>query len=90
MTQGKGSTRRPRAITPEEEAEAWERTFGDKAKALQQANLRHAEETVLRQPPAPWMERNPNVACWRIGCGVPCSGVDCVHCRATPTPEAPE
>lgn len=27
MTQGKGSTRRPRAITPEQEAEAWERTF---------------------------------------------------------------
>ena len=51
----KGSTRRPRAVTPAAEASAWDRTFGDPRERMRQDNLAEAERVILQAPPAPWM-----------------------------------
>lgn len=47
---GKGDTPRPKAITEDAYAEAWERTFGDPREAMRRKHLAEAKAVIDAAP----------------------------------------
>lgn len=47
---GKGDTPRPKAITEDAYAEAWERTFGDPRETMRQKHLAEAKAVIDAAP----------------------------------------